>query len=271
MIPTIDMTATPIVASGLKHGPGDSQGIIASVKAPDYHHGITESPGVKKGYTSQDSLRSFHLQANAIAKSLRTDDKTLGKAERLLDKIEGPLQAIVKAYPPFPSGSEERVKMLKSFNSFRKMIDKLTIPAVKDSSSPDRTIGMESSSEGLPLLGSDFDAEQPSMPEEYLSIPILPEKADDEEIYNALEKINDAKATIFEIRERLFDKAARVKEMFHQEHPYMENITGKFRLEEADAQLKTSAEGLSRNIKKGLLANPAGYMHVNRSQMIGML
>ena len=40
------------------------------------------------------------------------------------------LLRIVKNFPPFPPGSEERVKILRSFNLFRKQIDQLTIPPV---------------------------------------------------------------------------------------------------------------------------------------------
>ena len=40
----------------------------------------------------------------------------------------------VKLFPPYPEGdnSEERIKMLRSFNGIRQLIDQLTVPAKDD-------------------------------------------------------------------------------------------------------------------------------------------
>jgi hypothetical protein len=75
-------------------------------------------------------------QLNEIAKRIRHDDSLLETKHDYIAKIKSQLERIVKNYPPFPPGSEERVRILRSVKAFRSQIDQLTIPPVKDGSAP---------------------------------------------------------------------------------------------------------------------------------------
>lgn len=46
----------------------------------------------------------------------------------LIERISENLLSMNKVFPPYPPGSEERVKMLKGFTGFRILIERLTIP-----------------------------------------------------------------------------------------------------------------------------------------------
>lgn len=274
MTPTINVANTPVVANGPKQGPGDPQGIIAPGKTTGYQRSTDglpgAKPGAKQGYATQYHFQNFHQQINTMAKSIRTDDSTLENIQSLLNKAERPLLNIAKTYPPFPFGSEERVEMLKSFNSYRKMINKLTIPPVEDDFLQNMSFQPKSSTEDLRLPGNDLNPKQIPAPGE-MSIPGLSKNATDKEIDAVLGQIGDVKTTLLDKRERLFAKAARIKQMLHQDHPYKESILAKLGSGGLGDDSKPDVEGLSRNVKKGLLAESAGYMHANHSQMIGLL
>ncbi len=70
---------------------------------------------------------------NSVARTIRRADETMQEIGRHIDDMKSRLQTHVKNYPPFPPGSEERVKMLKSFSAFRRLIDDLTVPPDDDS------------------------------------------------------------------------------------------------------------------------------------------
>ncbi|MFN3739925.1 MAG: hypothetical protein ACK4TF_04540 [Thermodesulfovibrionales bacterium] len=46
----------------------------------------------------------------------------------LIERISENLFSMNKVFPPYPPGSEERVKMLKSLTGFRILIERLTVP-----------------------------------------------------------------------------------------------------------------------------------------------
>ena len=76
-----------------------------------------------------------HLQAvnaglETVAISIRGADQAMAAIEEHLDQMI----KIVKLFPPYPEGdnSEERIRMLRSFNGIRQLIDQLTIPPRDD-------------------------------------------------------------------------------------------------------------------------------------------
>ncbi|GAM09661.1 hypothetical protein OR1_01941 [Geobacter sp. OR-1] len=54
--------------------------------------------------------------------------RALDQASKQIDAMKQSLNAIIKNYPPFLQGSEERIKLLMSFNEIRKQIEALTYP-----------------------------------------------------------------------------------------------------------------------------------------------
>lgn len=71
----------------------------------------------------QEAKDSF----NDTAKTIRTADKALEHTNEYVEQMKASLNAIVKQYPPYPPGSEERVSYLRSFNAFRRLIDQLSL------------------------------------------------------------------------------------------------------------------------------------------------
>jgi len=76
-----------------------------------------------------------HLQAvnaglESVAISIRGADQAMAAIEEHLDQMI----EIVKLFPPYPEGdnAEERIKMLRSFNGIRQLIDQLTVPPRDD-------------------------------------------------------------------------------------------------------------------------------------------
>ena len=48
--------------------------------------------------------------------------------ENSVEGMKGQFGEFLKYYPPFPPGSEERIKLLRGYVGFRKLIDQLTFP-----------------------------------------------------------------------------------------------------------------------------------------------
>lgn len=81
---------------------------------------------------SSSKLDAIHSRLNGIVQRIRLADRTTATIETFIDRMKARLKTILKQYPPFPPGSEERVRLLRSFNAFRKQIDQLTIPPRED-------------------------------------------------------------------------------------------------------------------------------------------
>jgi flagellin-like hook-associated protein FlgL len=88
-------------------------------------------------WTASQQARSIdgHLQAvnsglESVAISIRGADKAMEAIEEHIDQMI----ETVKLFPPYPEGdsSEERIRMLRSFNGIRQLIDQLTIPPNDD-------------------------------------------------------------------------------------------------------------------------------------------
>ena len=74
------------------------------------------------------SLQAVNDSLNNVAMTIRTADTTMDSIGKIIDQMKAQLEVIIKNYPPFPPGSEDRVKLLNSFNTLKRQIDQLTIP-----------------------------------------------------------------------------------------------------------------------------------------------
>ncbi|OPY03909.1 MAG: hypothetical protein A4E67_02614 [Syntrophaceae bacterium PtaB.Bin038] len=88
-------------------------------------------------WASTQKARSVdgHLQAvnsglESAAIGIRGADQAMAAIEEHLDQMI----EIVKLFPPYPEGdnAEERIRMLRSFNGIRRLIDQLTVPPQDD-------------------------------------------------------------------------------------------------------------------------------------------
>lgn len=69
------------------------------------------------------------------AKAVREASKALDNAETLLNKMEEQV-GLVKNYPPYPAGNEERVEYIKGIEGLRKEIDALVVPRAAEAFPP---------------------------------------------------------------------------------------------------------------------------------------
>ncbi|NTU42157.1 MAG: hypothetical protein HGA78_03725 [Nitrospirales bacterium] len=71
-------------------------------------------------------IQDRKAELHQAAKEIRTAGNTMQQIDDYLDRMKESLNGIVKTFPPYPPGSEERVNLLRSYNSFRKLIDELS-------------------------------------------------------------------------------------------------------------------------------------------------
>ncbi len=69
---------------------------------------------------------------NAIAETRRILEKRFQKINDYVEKMKEQLGTIRKQFPPFPPGSEERVRALRGYAYFRKLFDQLTLSSPKE-------------------------------------------------------------------------------------------------------------------------------------------
>jgi hypothetical protein len=86
-------------------------------------------------------LQKINDSWNDIAQKKRTHDNILNEMEDYIDRLKAQLERILKNFPPFPPGSEERIQLLRSFAAFRRLIDQLTIPPREESGGGSRKFG----------------------------------------------------------------------------------------------------------------------------------
>lgn len=161
--------------------------------------------------------QSVNSVLNKVAQNIRNTDKTMKKVEIYIDRMQDNLLKIVKQFPPFPRGSEERVRILNSFQSLRKQIDQLTIPpkgeyAVKIMADPD--LVPEAGDWDIELsngLRKTIRSRQVHSGPTGLNLPELSEKVDDEKIQAAVKGLDAAKATLRQRQYGLYVDTVNIK------------------------------------------------------------
>jgi hypothetical protein len=167
-------------------------------------------PNVISGSSDHTTIHRLdvdHTERNHYARQIRTFDRTMEKVGTQIRNMKQELKIIVKNYPPFPPGSEDRIAALRRFNSFRKQIEQLTFPPSKEGndeqagSPASPHVGIEKGSlvieavEGDGYIYSVRNVEkQPTRLE--VQLPELAEDADDVRIQTALEKLETTSANI---------------------------------------------------------------------------
>jgi hypothetical protein len=84
----------------------------------------------QQGRSIDTHLQAVNAGLESVAVSIRGSDQAMAAIEEHLDQMI----EIVKLFPPYPEGdnSEERIRMLRSFNGIRQLIDQLTVPPRDD-------------------------------------------------------------------------------------------------------------------------------------------
>ena len=65
---------------------------------------------------------------NLVAKGQRFYQRQLQQVNDAIEQMKTQLEKIMKQFPPYPPGSEDRIRALRAYAGCRKLIDQLTIP-----------------------------------------------------------------------------------------------------------------------------------------------
>ncbi len=93
---------------------------------------VDAHPG-PEGLADIDAVKE---KRNAMARTIHKVDTTMENIDGQMSRMKDRLLQIVKHYPPYPPGSQERSDYLKTFTTMRRLIDRLTFPQNQDESLP---------------------------------------------------------------------------------------------------------------------------------------
>jgi hypothetical protein len=193
-------------------------------------------------------------------------DQTMEAATATIEAMKKTLNSIIKDFPPYPVGSEERVHRLRDFAALRAMIERLTIPPDEETQQP-----AAARQDGEPQVQNDqwvfilepggstrtVRKEDVHIGPSGLRIPELipPESVDDRSIEQALQRLDTARATIQVRRDHLRDKTLSATGLFSDQV-----ITGE------------AAEAGSIDVQRNIADQPVGLVHgssVELGQLLG--
>ena len=196
--------------------------------------GPSGSVQVTQSRSAFDDLQAFNAKLNSVATSIRVADSTMGKIETFIDRMIQQFGSITKNYPPFPPGSEDRVRFLRSFAAFRKQIDQLTYspkdqgalkimadPAVVPQAGNSQVV---ISSNAPPVT---MHSQQVNTGPAGLNIPELPENATDNEITAAIKNLETAGKTLGQRQSGLATDALSIQQ-FLEANPKIDKFADSY-------------------------------------------
>jgi hypothetical protein len=102
-------------------------------KIVDASHGEPAARGtVVRAHVELGRMLAANERLSSQAVSTRDEDRTLNEVDELVGRMRDEVETIQKSYPPYPPGSEERVRILKSYAGLRHQIAQLTVPPETD-------------------------------------------------------------------------------------------------------------------------------------------
>jgi hypothetical protein len=226
-----------------------------------------ERVGVVRNGSEYHRLAALHDRARVLASTIRTMDQAMEAANSTIETMKKSLNSIIKDFPPYPVGSEERVHRLRDFAALRAMIERLTIPP--DEETRQRLAAARHNGEPqfqndqwISVIGSDGSARTVWRKDMHIGpsgliIPELtpPESVDDRSIEQALQQLDTASATIQARRDHLRETTFGATGMFSDQV-----ITGE------------AAEAGSIHVQTDIAGQPVGLVHgssVHLEQLLG--
>ncbi|MEE4351423.1 MAG: hypothetical protein V2J25_01005 [Desulfatiglans sp.] len=197
-------------------------------------------------------MGSMKINLNEVARKKGETAEKTAQMESYIERMKADLEKITKSFPPFLPGSEERIKRLRSFQSFRRLIDELTIPPKRDFdqmmvSSVQRDVSEVRAGEGL-------------------KIPELGEKATDRDIQFASEQLDKAKAWLDESHADIEEEMSFMIRHFEQQTQEILEIN--MSDAEAVADRDNEAEEESRSTRYALALRPGMSLTEAQSQLL---
>jgi hypothetical protein len=210
-------------------------------------------------------LAANHERARVLASTIRTMDQAMEAATTTIDEMKKTLTSIIKDFPPYPVGSEERVHRLRDFAALRAMIERLTIPPDEETQrlAAARHDGEPQAQNDQWVLVIDPGGSTRTVRKEDvhvgpsgLNIPELapPENVDNRSIEQALQQLDTARTTIQERRDHLREKTLGATGLFNDRV-----IT------------REAAEAGSIEVQTGIADQPVGLVHGSSVQLEQLL
>lgn len=171
-----------------------------------------------------ERIEKYKAALNEAAAIINGADGAMAAIDGNLKAMRKDLEEIVKNFPPYPQGSDDRVRMLKSFNALRQQIDALTIPPVKHDGTDGAAVLADPAvvpNAGSAVLGNvKVGAQEVHTGKTGLDIPSLPDTppgdATDGQINDVLEKLGQAYELLQQRRSALRGNAGEIIHNFEQ-------------------------------------------------------
>ncbi len=210
-------------------------------------------------------LAANHERARALASTIRTMDRAMEAATTTIDAMKKTLTSIIKDFPPYPVGSEERVRRLRDFAALRAMIERLTIPPeerTRQLAAALRKQEPQVQNDQWVLVIETGGSTRTARKEDVhigpsgLNIPELvpPENVDNRSIEQALHALDSAGSTIQERRDHLRENTLGATGLFSDQV-----ITGE------------AAEAGSIEVQTEIADQPVGLVHGSSVQLEQLL
>jgi flagellin-like hook-associated protein FlgL len=193
--------------------------------------GPSGSVQASQGRSVLDDLQAFNAILNSVATSIKTADSTMGKIKTLIDRMIEQFGSIIKNYPPFPPGSEDREKFLRAFAALRRQIDQLSFTVKDEGASKimaDPALVPQAGDLKIVTGGNSsvtIHSQQVHTGPTGLDIPELPENATDKEIYAAIKNLDDARKTLGQRQSGLATDALSIQQ-FLDSNPKINKAAG---------------------------------------------
>lgn len=91
---------------------------------------------VETRHAAYAALAGVKDEASQTAQAAREMNRTLQSARTTLEGMRQAADAVLKQYPPFPRGSEQRLSYLRSIAALRHQLDAMTVPPPNDRVDP---------------------------------------------------------------------------------------------------------------------------------------
>lgn len=164
---------------------------------------------------SAHPAHQFNAEFNAVVKSIRIADKAMGEIETNIEQMDSEVEMFLKQYPPYPPGSDDRVKYLSRFAMLRKQIDQLTFPP--DSGAQKiigRTPNGPSSDWEIKIGGKEIGRTIRRQPvhvgQEGLALPEITAQSTDDQVLQMQKALGSARQQIQNRRNGLAEDAAHI-------------------------------------------------------------
>jgi hypothetical protein len=233
---------------------------------------------VSQSQSAFDDLQAFNSILNSLATSIKVGDSTMGKIKTLIDRMKEQLGGIIKNYPPFPPGSEERVKFLRSFTALRRQIDQLSFSSNDEGASKimaDPAVVPQAGDWNVVTDGNGHQltihSQQVNTGPTGLNIPELSESATDEGINAAIKNLDDAKNTLDQKRFGLATDALSIQQ-FLGSNPKIDEFAGSsVEAPKSPDIAEINLENKSSEVRQGLTIDSVKSLTKDQSQLSELL